>query len=118
MKLIFSMPGVPSATPAHENSASTGPPHSSTAASIEAVSARFTWMAFAPASVDLGAKSITTTSAPASCTSSAAARTHAGGTTDDEHALAVVAERIEKAHVSSSWRDWMVVHVRRRRRGP
>ena len=41
MKLIFSMPGVPSATPAHENSACTGPPHSSTAASIDAVSARF-----------------------------------------------------------------------------
>ncbi len=35
MKLIRSMPGVPSATPAQEKSASTGPPHSSTAESIE-----------------------------------------------------------------------------------
>ena len=71
-KLIFSIPGVPSATPAHENSACTGPPHSSTAASMEALSARFTWMAFAPGSVT-SAKSMTTTSAPASCTSSAVA---------------------------------------------
>src|SRR4051812_32084 len=36
MKLMRSMPGVPSATPAHENSASIGPPHSSSAASIDA----------------------------------------------------------------------------------
>ena len=36
MKLIRSMPGVPSATPAQESSTSTGPPHSATAASIDA----------------------------------------------------------------------------------
>ena len=71
-KLIFSIPGVPSATPAQENSAWIGPPHSSTAASMEASSARLTWMALAPGSFT-SAKSITTTSAPASCTSSAAA---------------------------------------------
>ena len=71
-KLIFSIPGVPSATPAHENSACTGPPHSSTAASMESLSARLTWMALAPGSFT-SAKSMTTTSAPASCTSSAAA---------------------------------------------
>ena len=41
MKLIRSMPGVPSATPAHARSACTGPPHASTAASIDAFSARF-----------------------------------------------------------------------------
>ena len=51
MKLIFSRFGVPSATPAHENSASTGPPHSSIAASIDATSPRFTWIALAPGSV-------------------------------------------------------------------
>ncbi len=72
MKLIFSMPGVPSATPAQDSRASTGPPHSSTAVSIDDRSARLTWMALAPGSVT-SAKSITTTSAPASCTSSAAA---------------------------------------------
>src|SRR4029453_4143833 len=48
MKLIRSMPGVPSATPAHENSACSGPPHSSTAASIEAFWALSTLVAFAP----------------------------------------------------------------------
>ena len=51
MKLIFSMPGVPSATPAQENSACTGPPHSSTAASMDSFSARLTWIALAPARV-------------------------------------------------------------------
>ena len=40
--------------------ASTGPPHSSMAASIDALSDRLTWMALAPASVT-SAKSITTT---------------------------------------------------------
>ena len=72
MKLIFSIPGVPSATPAHENSASIGPPHSSNAASMLARSARFTWMPLTPASVT-SAKSSTTTSPPRSRTSSAVA---------------------------------------------
>ena len=49
MKLIFSIPGVPSATPAHENNACTGPPHSSTALSIDPLSDRFTLMNFGPA---------------------------------------------------------------------
>src|SRR5262245_20762875 len=66
------MPGVPSATPAHANNASTCPLHSSTAASIDAASARSRWTAFTPDSVT-SAKSITTTSAPASWTSSAVA---------------------------------------------
>src|SRR6478736_637104 len=72
MKLIFSMPAVPSATPAHENSAWIGPPHSSSAFSMLALSRRSRSIALAPASVT-GAKSITTTSAPRSCTSSATA---------------------------------------------
>src|SRR5690242_5348445 len=67
-----SMPGVPSATPAHEKSACTGPPHSSRAASIDAVSARFRRIALTPGNVT-SARSITTTSAPASCTNSATA---------------------------------------------
>src|SRR5262245_27989176 len=72
MKLMRSMPGVPSATPAQENSACTGPPHSSRAASIEAFSERSRWMAFTPGSV-ISARSMTTTSAPASLASSATA---------------------------------------------
>src|SRR3954451_20952902 len=67
------MPGVPSATPAHENTTSTRPvPSSSSAASIDDRSPRFTWIACAPASFT-SAKSMTTTSAPASCASSATA---------------------------------------------
>ncbi len=72
MKLIRSMPGVPSATPADDNSTSTFPPHSPMAVSIDDRSARLTWMALAPARVT-SAKSITTTSAPASWASWAAA---------------------------------------------
>jgi len=51
MKLIFSMPGVPSAAPAQENSASIGPPHSSSAASMPSLSRRSRLIAFAPARV-------------------------------------------------------------------
>src|SRR5438132_8066971 len=72
MKLIRSMPGVPSATPAQENRAWTGPPHSSTAASIDALSDRSRPMALTPSRVT-SARSMTTTSAPASFTSSAVA---------------------------------------------
>src|SRR5207248_3919683 len=72
MKLMRSMPGVPSATPAQENRACTGPPHSSTAASIDALSDRSRLMALTPSSFT-SARSITTTSAPASFTSSAVA---------------------------------------------
>src|SRR5918998_6979301 len=72
VKLMRSMPGVPSATPAHENSASTGPPTSSTAASIDALSDRSRCTALTPGRVT-SARSMTTTSAPASLTSSAAA---------------------------------------------
>src|SRR5437764_916171 len=72
MKLMRSMPGVPSATPAHEKSACTGPPHSSTAASIDALSDRSRLMALTPSRVT-SARSMTTTSAPASFTSSAVA---------------------------------------------
>src|SRR5947209_2054488 len=72
MKLMRSMPGVPSATPAHENRAWTGPPHSSTAASIDALSDRSRLMAFTPSMVT-SARSMTTTSAPACFTTSAVA---------------------------------------------
>src|SRR5205807_5236609 len=72
MKLMRSMPGVPSATPAQENRAWTGPPHSSTAASIDALSDRSRLIALTPSSVT-SARSMTTTSAPASLTSSAVA---------------------------------------------
>ena len=72
MKLILSMPGVPSATPAQDMRTSTVPPHSATAASIDAWSARSTWMARAPGRLT-SAKSMTTTSAPASWASAAAA---------------------------------------------
>ena len=97
MKLIFSMPGVPSATPAHENSAWTGPPHSSTAASIDALSARSSWIAFTPSRVtggavhhdDLGAGVLDQLGGGGA---------HAGGAADDQGPLAVVAERVEQAH--------------------
>src|SRR5437660_2412012 len=72
MKLMRSMPGVPSATPAQENRAWTGPPHSSTAASIDALSDRSRLIALTPSRVT-SALSMTTTSAPASFTSSAVA---------------------------------------------
>src|SRR5262245_53620045 len=72
MKLIFSMPGVPSATPAQEKRAWIGPPHSSTAASMDALSDRSSTIDVTPSRVT-GARSMTTTSAPASFTSSAAA---------------------------------------------
>src|SRR5438067_4335517 len=72
MKLMRSMPGVPSATPAQENKACTGPPHSSTATSIDALSDKSRLMALTPSSVT-SARSMTTTSAPASFTSSAVA---------------------------------------------
>src|SRR5947209_4746313 len=72
MKLMRSIPGVPSATPAQENRACTGPPHSSTAASIDALSERSSLIALTPSRVT-SARSMTTTSAPASFTSSAVA---------------------------------------------
>ena len=71
-KLIRSMPGVPSATPAQASRACTGPLHESTAASIDACEARSRPMAVTPSSVT-SARSITTTSAPRSRASSAAA---------------------------------------------
>src|SRR5215217_6153404 len=72
MKLIRSIPGVPSATPAQENRASIVPPQWSRAASIDSRSARFTWTALTPGWVT-SAKSRTTTSAPASRTTWAVA---------------------------------------------
>ena len=89
------MPGVPSATPAQEKSAWIGPPHSSTALSMEASSARLTWMALAPGSFT-SAKSMTTTSAPASCDQLGRGRAHAGGAPDNEDPLPVVAKCIEQ----------------------
>ena len=100
MKLIFSMPGVPSATPAHEKSAWTGPPHSSTAASIEAVSARLTWMALAPAQLDLGEVHHHDLGAGV-LHQLGRRRAHAGGAADHEDALAVVPKCVEQCHVLS-----------------
>ena len=95
MKLMRSMPGVPSATPAHENSACTGPPHSSTAVSIDALSERSSEIALAPASVT-GARSMTTTSAPASCDELGDRGAHARRAAHDQNPLAVVPECIEE----------------------
>ena len=94
MKLIFSMPGVPSATPAHDNSASTGPPHSAMAWSIESRSARFTWMAVAPGQRDLGEVHDHDLGSGA-LEQLGGRRPHAGGAADDDGALAVIAECIE-----------------------
>ena len=54
------------------------------------------------------ARSITTTSAPASSRTLGGGRTHAGGAADDEGALALVAECVEQCHVdwSPGWVVW------------
>src|SRR5262245_55869012 len=72
MKLMRLIPGVPSATPAQLNKASTRPPHSDSARSMEPFSARSTEMVFTPVRLIL-LRSMTTTSAPASRTTSATA---------------------------------------------
>ena len=95
MKLMRSMPGVPSATPAHENSACTGPPHSSTAASIDALSARSSEIALAPASVTVGAVHDHDLGAGV-LHELGDGGAHAGGAADDQNPLAVVPERIEE----------------------
>ena len=94
MKLILSIPGVPSATPAHENSACTGPPHSSTAASIEAFSARLTWMALAPGELHLGEVHDDDLGA-GRLGQLGRGGPHAGGAPDNEDPLPVVAKCVE-----------------------
>ena len=91
-KLIFSRLGVPSATPAQENSASTGPPHSSIAPSIDATSPRLTWIAFAPGEGDLGVVHHHDLGAGVEH-QLGHRRAHPGGTADDHGALAVVSKR-------------------------
>ena len=101
MKLIFSIPGVPSAAPAHENSASIGPPHSSSAS----VDARLV----AQVEVDrlhtgerhrrevhhhdLGAEVLHELGG---------GRAHSGGAAHDQRPLAVVAECV-CLHDACSW---------------
>ena len=102
MKLILSIPGVPSATPAQENSAWTGPPHSSTAASIDALSARLTWIALTPGERDLGVVHHHDLGAGV-LDQLGDRRAHAGGAADDQRPLAVVPERIEQRHVIAPW---------------
>ena len=97
MKLMRSMPGVPSATPAHENSACTGPPHSSTAASIEALSERSSWIAFDARQRHRGAVHHDDLRARI-LRELGDRRAHAGGATDDERSLAVVPECVEQRH--------------------
>jgi hypothetical protein len=70
--LIFSMPGVPWATPAQENSAWMGPSTALAAASIEARSERSSGMKVTPG-LDTSARSIMVTSAPASSSTSTVA---------------------------------------------
>ena len=97
-KLIFSIPGVPSATPAHENNASTRPPHSSTAASIDALSARLTVIVPAIAG-DVHRGEVHRHHFGTGVDQQAGGGVaHPGGGTDDHDALAVVAEQIEQGH--------------------
>ena len=91
-KLIFSRFGVPSATPAHENSASTGPPHSSIAASIDASVAEVHVDRLRAREGDLG--EVHHHDLGAGVEHQLGDRgAHAGGTTDDHGALAVVSKR-------------------------
>ncbi len=100
MKLMRSMPGVPSATPAHEKSASTGPPSSPTAASIDALSARSSLTAFAPSRRHLGA--VEDDDLGAGVLDDLGDRgTHAGGAADHGGTLALVGERVEQAHATT-----------------
>ena len=98
MKLIRSMPGVPSATPAQENRASTGPPHSATAASIEALSDMSTLHRLHAVEGDLGPVHHDHLGAGVP-DQLGGRRAHAGGAADDDRPLALVAEGVEQRHV-------------------
>ena len=119
MKLIFSRFGVPSATPAHENSASIGPPISASAASIDAWSPRFTWIAFAPGELDLGEVHHDGLGARV-LHELGDGRAHSGGAADDERPLAVETKGAECAHVVFSsfaprrWVRWSSIRWFRR----
>ena len=117
MKLIFSMPGVPSATPAQENSASTGPPHSSMAASIEAVSARSTWIAFDAGQRDLGEVHDHDLGAGVLHQLGGAAPMPVAPPTTSARLPSYGTRRTASCHVLSS-ADLRCVDSRRRRRGP
>ncbi len=78
-----------------EKSACTGPPHSSTAASIDAGSARLSVDRLAPGEGDVGVVHHHDLCAGV-LHQLGGRRAHAGGATDDEHALAVVPERVEQ----------------------
>ena len=110
MKLMRSMPGVPSATPAHENNACTGPPHSSTAASIDALSERSSCDRLHAGERDLGAVHHHDLGARV-LRQLGGRRAHAGGATDHQCSLALVAEGVEQAHQLLSTCD-MVVRCR------
>ena len=107
MKLMRSMPGVPSATPAHESSASIGPPHSSSAASIELLLGQVDVDGLGAVEGDLGVVHDHDLGAGV-LGQLGGGGAHAGGAADDEDALAVVAEGIEQAHVRFSWKGWCV----------
>ena len=98
MKLIFSMPGVPSATPAQEKSAWIGPPHSSTAASMLALSRRSRWIALTPGQRDLGVVHDHDLGAEV-LHELGGGGAHPGGAADHQGPLAVVAECV-CAHVT------------------
>ncbi len=98
MKLIFSMPGVPSATPAQENRAWTGPPSWSSAWSIEPLSARLTWMNLAPSS-EGSAMSMNHHLGAGVLRQLGRGRPHARGATHHERTLALVPECVEHTHI-------------------
>ena len=90
MKLIFSRLGVPSATPAQENNASTRPVHSATAASIDAFVAQIDVDRLGARKLDLGEVHHRDLGARV-LHERGDGRPHAGGTTDHEGPLPVVA---------------------------
>jgi hypothetical protein len=81
-----------------------GPPHSSIARVDRRLVGEVHWIASTPVSFT-GAKSITTTSAPASRATSRGRSAHSRRAADHEHPLAVVPELVEQSSSSSPQRS-------------
>ena len=97
MKLILSMPGVPSATPAQENSASTGPPQLVERGVDRVLLGQVDVDGLDARQGDLGEVHDHDVGAGV-LHQLGGGGAHAGGTADDERALAVVPECVEQTH--------------------
>ena len=116
MKLIRSIPGVPSATPAHENRASNVPSHAVDRGVDRGPLGEVDLDRGHPGPGDRGEVHHDHLGA-GGLHHLGGGGTHTGRTTDDEDALAVVSEDIEGTHVDLLSCQWgLHVRVRRRRR--